>query len=98
MAENIAGKIASLRGAVQTNQRLRQDAETRLSLSKQRLSQIDNRLTEIGINPDNVDEELKDLESQFTVLADNLSNELKQEATSYNQIIEQTKPAFGETR
>lgn len=96
MVESIAARVASLREAVQRNQRHRADAETRLSLSKQRLTQIDKRLQEIGINPDNVDAELLDLESQFTVLADNLSVELKKEAESYNTIIEQTRPAFGE--
>lgn len=97
MAESIATRVSELREAVQKNQRLRSDAETRLALSKQRLTQIDNRLREIGINPDNVDAELVDLESQFTVLADNLSVELTTEAQSYNTIIEQTKPAFGES-
>jgi chromosome segregation ATPase len=95
--ENIAGKIATLREAVQANQRLRQDAETRLSLSKQRLQQIDNRLTEIGINPDNVEEELQELTNQFSVLAEQLGTDLKEEASRYNTIIEKTKPAFGET-
>lgn len=96
MAINIAGRISSLRSDVQTNQRLRADAETRLALSKQRLNQIDSRLREIGMNPDNVDAELADLETQFTVLADSLGKELKAEAADYNKIIEQIKPALGE--
>lgn len=96
MAENIAAKITDLRQQVLKNQRLRSDAETRLALSRQRLSQIDARLMEIGINPDNVDEQLQDLENQFSVLADALAVELRTEAEGYNKIIEQTKPALGE--
>lgn len=96
MAINIAGQIATLRSDIETNRRLRQDAETRLALSRSRLNQIDQRLQEIGINPDNVDEQISELEQQFTILADSLSVELKTEAENYNKIIEQTKPALGE--
>jgi chromosome segregation ATPase len=94
--KNIATTITDLRESVKKNQRLRSDAETRLALSRQRLTQIDTRLVEIGINPDNVDEQLQDLENQFSVLAETLATELRTEAEGYNKIIEQTKPALGE--
>lgn len=94
--DNVAGKVAALRQSVQQNQRLRADAETRLALSRQKLETIDNRLKELGLNPDNVDEELKDLDQQFEVMSAKLTVELQTEANSYNAIIEQTKPALGE--
>lgn len=95
LTDNVAGKIADLRQSVQNNQRLRHTAETRLVISKQRLSQIDKRLQELGINPDNVDAELQDLETQFSMLSDKLKNELQLEAENYNKIIEQTKSVVG---
>lgn len=99
MAENIAGIVSNLRTSVATNQRLRADAETRVALSKQRLDQIDDRLRELGINPDNVDEELQELKNQFTILAEKVASDLREESVTYNAIIEKTKPAFsGEGR
>jgi chromosome segregation ATPase len=95
---NIAAKVVDLRQQVDTTRRLRSDAEAHLAIGKSRLQQIDSRLREIGINPENVDAELQELESQFETQISKHKQELTQEAERYNEIINKTKQSIGEAK
>ncbi len=98
MSENIAAKVVDLRKQVEANQKLRSDAEAHLALAKSRLQQIDNRLIEVGINPENVNADLRDLETQFEASYEKLKIELSEEAQRYNEIISKSKATIGEAR
>lgn len=96
--ENVATKIGELRDLIDKNRQLRATAEANITFAKNRREQIDNRLREIGINPDNADQELKDMEEAFEVMAAQLKIELVEEASRYNDIINKLKVSTGEIK
>jgi len=97
-SDNVATKVVELRQLQTSNDRLRAEAEAGIAFARERLKQIDTRLTEIGIVPDNVDQELRSLEEQFGVAADLLKKELLAEAVTYNEIISKFQTSLGEKK
>lgn len=90
----LAQRIVNLREASATATRLRVEADASVNVSKQRLAEIDGKIRELGLNPDNADVELQALEAQLDKTVAELLVAITSEITSYNEIIAASKAAF----
>ncbi len=92
--ETLAQRIVGLRDAVTSATKLRAEAEASVNVSKQRLAEIDAKIRELGLNPDNADVELQALEAQLDKTVAELQVAIASEIASYNDIIAAGKVAF----
>jgi chromosome segregation ATPase len=90
----LAQRIVGLRDAVTSATKLRAEAEASVNVSKQRLAEIDAKIRELGLNPDNADVELQALEAQLDQTVTELQAAIASEITTYRDIIAAGKAAF----
>jgi predicted nucleic acid-binding Zn-ribbon protein len=91
-----AQRILALKAQHASTVRLRAEAEASLEMAKNQREQVYNRLKELGIDPDNADQELSALETQLEETMGKLSEAMNAEIRSYNAITESAKAAtFG---
>jgi chromosome segregation ATPase len=90
----LAQRIVGLRDAVTSATKLRAEAEASVNVSKQRLAEIDAKIRELGLNPDNADVELQALEAQLDQTVTELQAAIASEIMTYRDIIAAGKAAF----
>lgn len=90
-----AAKIIGLKDQFAKAQSFRAQSEANINLAKSQLAQIDSRMKELGINPEQAEAELVALEEGLQGQIDTLAKGLSAEITVYNSIIAISNKALG---
>lgn len=90
-AEDVAQRLIKLRQDVSHAQRLRAEAEGNLSVAKTKLTEIDNGLKKLGLDPEKADVELAALERQLDKTVTELQAAVTAEINKYNEILTASK-------
>lgn len=93
--QTLAQRLIDLKQQKETSLRLRAEAEGGLELARKRFDQVTARLKELGVDPENADQELAAAQLQLDKNIQELQEKLKLEIASYNAINESVRSALG---
>lgn len=94
MADDVGQKILKLKEDSAKAQQLRAQAEGNLAVVKDQLAKTDAKLKEMGLDPDQCEQQLAEMEAELERKVSELSAALATEIAAYKAIIEQTKAAL----
>lgn len=80
-------QILDLRKLRDTAQRHRAEADAALKLGAQQLKEVEERIRELGVNPETIDQELETLEANLQQSIEQHTEEVKAEIAAYQQIL-----------
>jgi chromosome segregation ATPase len=90
----LTGRVLALRDSVTRSASLRAQAEAQLSAARQQLGKIDSQLKELGIEPDNAEQELSRLETALDSKIADMHRLVNEEIATYNKVVEASKQVF----
>lgn len=94
MDKDLAARVVELKAEVAKAQQLRAASEANLTVAKQRLKEVDEKLKALGITPENCDVELAALETQLEQTVADLSAKVAAEVAAYTTILTAIQKAF----
>lgn len=91
MAKTVLEELAALKAEAQRAQTLRATAEANRAVVQRRLEEIDGQLKSMGIDPENAEQELADIEASLAVKVAALRAAVAAEAAACEAVISATR-------